>query len=100
MPRPRVWAVPHPPGPLYDRCVRALDPQHTPQELQPARVNTKKLFFTGSACWLVALAVIGALHLAGRSLDGRLALMCLTGLALGVLGYVWAHAIQREQPDL
>lgn len=89
------------PGRLpYDRWVRALDPQRNQQELHPARVNTKKLFFTGSACWLVALAVVGALHLVGRSLDGRLALMCLTGLVLGVLGSVWAHAIQREQPDL
>jgi hypothetical protein len=80
--------------------VRALDPHHTRQELQPARVNAKKLFFTGSACWLAALTVVGALHLLGRPLDGRLALMCLTGLLLGALGYVWAHATQREQPDL
>ena len=85
---------------FYDHGVRALDPHQTPQELHPARVNTKKLFFTGAACWLVALAVVGVLHLSGRSLDGRLPLMCVTGLVLGVVGYVWAHAIQREQPDL
>jgi hypothetical protein len=63
-------------------------------------VNTKRLFFTGAACWSVALAAVGVLHLAGRSLDGRLALMCLAGLALGALGYLWAHAVQKEQPDL
>lgn len=48
----------------------------------------------------MGLAVLGVLHLSGRTLDGRLALMCLVGLALGVLGYLWAHAIQREQPEL
>jgi len=80
--------------------VRALDPHHHPQELRPARVNTKRLFFTGVACWLVALVAVGVLHLAGRPLDGRLALMCVAGLVLGILGYVWAHAVQKEQPDL
>lgn len=95
-----MWLAPHRAPAPYDRFVRALDPQHTPQELQPARVNAKKLFFTGSAFWVVALIAVGALHLAGRSLDGRVALMCVTGLVLGALGYVWAHAIQREQPDL
>lgn len=85
---------------LYDQSVRALDPHQTPQELRPARVNTKKLFFTGSACWLLVLAALGVAQMAGRSLDGRLALMCVTGLVLGTIGYVWAHAIQKEQPEL
>lgn len=85
---------------LYDQTVRALDPQHTPQELSPAHVNTKKLFLTGSVCWLVALAALGVMYLAGRSLDGRLPLMCLVGLLLGCVGYVWTHAVQKEQPDL
>lgn len=87
-------------GDPYDRTVRAFDPQHRPQELQPARVNIKKLFLVGTICWLVALAALGVLTLAGRSLDGRLALMCAVGLALGAIGYVWSHAIQEEQPDL
>jgi len=80
--------------------VRAFDPQHTPQELRPARVNAKKLFFTGSLGWAVALVVVGVMHLADRSPDGRLALVCLVGVVLGGVGYVWAHAVQREQPDL
>lgn len=80
--------------------MRAFDPQHTPQELRPAHVNTKRLFFTGSLCWLVALVALGVMHLAGRSPDGRLALVCLVGIVLGGAGYVWAHAIQKEQPEL
>lgn len=80
--------------------MRAFDPEHRPQELRPARVNIKKLFLVGSLCWLVALATLGALALAGRSLDGRLALMCAVGLLLGAIGYVWSHAVQEEQPDL
>ena len=84
----------------YDQTVRAFDPEHRPQELRPARVNIKKLFLTGSVCWLVALIALGVLALAGRSLDGRLALMCVVGLLLGGIGYVWSHAVQEEQPDL
>lgn len=80
--------------------MRAFDTDHRPQELKPARVNTKKLFLTGTACWLAALATIGVLYLSGRSLDGRLALMCLAGLVLGAAGYAWSHAIQRRQPEL
>lgn len=80
--------------------MRALDPEKTPQELRPARVNTKKLFFTGSAIWVLAFIAVGIAHLTGHHPDGRLAIMCLTGIALGGLGYVWAHAVQVEQPDL
>lgn len=80
--------------------MRAFDPQHRPQELRPARVNIKKLFLTGSVCWLIALAALGALWLAGRSLDGRLVLMCAVGLVLGAIGYLWSHAVQQDQPDL
>ncbi len=80
--------------------MRAFDPQHTPQELHPARVNTTKLFLTGTVGWIVALAVVGILQLAGRTPDTRLVPMCLVGLALGAMGWAWAHTIQKEQPDL
>lgn len=79
--------------------MRAFDPQHAPQELRPAEVNTKALFLTGTALWTLALLVVCVLHLVGRPLDGRLALMCLAGLLLGAAGYAWAHLIQkRERP--
>jgi hypothetical protein len=80
--------------------VRAFDPQHSPQELRPAHVNIKKLFLTGSLGWLLVLAIVGVLHLTGISIDGRLALMCLAGLALGAAGYIWSHAIQQRHPEL
>lgn len=84
---------------LYDRPVRAFDPQHTPQELRPARVNTKALFLVGSVGWLVAMLVVVALLASGRTLDERLVPLCVCGLALGLVGTLWAHG-QRKRGEM
>lgn len=76
--------------------MRAFDTERNPQELEPARVNTKRLFIVGSACWLVALAAVGILSLSGRTVDGRLVPLCLVGIGLGAAGYVWSQWMDRR----
>lgn len=78
-------------------CVRAFDPQHTPQVLRPARVNTRVLIGIGAAGWLIAIAVLGVLLWLGFDLDARLLPMCAAGLALGCVGYLWARSQRQEE---
>ena len=83
-------------GPLalkarYDRCVPDAHP--TPPELKPARVNVKALFLAGTIAWVLGLLGVGVASLAGRSPDGRLALVCVAGIVLGAIGYWWVHVV-------
>lgn len=81
---------------LYDRGVRRFDPEQTPQELKPAKVPTALVFSLGTLVWLAVLAVQSVRHLIGHSVDGRVAVICLVGAGLGVLGIFWGRAHSRR----
>lgn len=64
------------------------DPPHV---LTPAPINAKAVFGVGTILWCVALMVLGVLHLTDISIPGRYPIICGAGIALGVVGYWWAH---------
>ncbi|WP_169579592.1 DUF2530 domain-containing protein [Ruania albidiflava] len=68
-------------------------PHPSPPELKPARVNVKALFLAGTIAWLLGLLGVGVAFLAGRSPDPRLALVCVAGIVLGMIGYWWVHVV-------
>lgn len=82
----------------YDRGVPASEPHPAPEPdrappLRPAKVNAKALFGVGTIAWMAALLGIGVAFLAGRAPDSRLAWVCLAGILLGAIGYLWAHKV-------
>lgn len=79
--------------------MRRFDPERTPQELEPARVNVKAVLIAGTVGWLVALVVLLVLHLSGHNPDGRLFWMIGAGLGLGALGWLWAHLRHLDRPE-
>src|SRR5699024_1726697 len=81
----------------YDRSV--TDSHPTPPELRPARVNVKALFLAGTIAWLAGLLGVGVAFLADRSPDSRLALVCVAGVVLGVIGYWWVHVVHLVDHD-
>ncbi|MGC0272915.1 hypothetical protein ACO0LV_07960 [Pseudactinotalea sp. Z1739] len=77
--------------------MRSLDPERTPQELQPARVPSVLMFSVGILIWLAVLLVLGARHLLGYGADGRLVSLAVAGVVLGTAGLVWAWV--RPRPE-
>lgn len=59
-----------------------------PSRIEPLDVDLRAVLLAGIGAWLVALATLGVLELAGRS-TGRAVWVCLAGLALGGWGLVW-----------
>jgi hypothetical protein len=59
-----------------------------PSRLEPLDVDLRKVLLAGIGCWVVALATVGVLELAGRS-TGRAVWVCLAGAALGGWGLLW-----------
>ncbi len=49
------------------------------------------VFRIGLILWILALIVLGVLHLTGTSVPGRYALISVAGIILGAFGYWWAH---------
>lgn len=84
---------------LYHQGVRQLDPKHTPQRLEPAKVPTALVFALGTAFWLALLILQGARHVSGHDVDGRFALICVAGIALGLIGIGWARVHTRRQKE-
>lgn len=61
-----------------------------PSTLEPVHLDLRRVFWTGTAVWAVALAVASVLVLTGH-LQGRAVGVCATGVALGLMGVVWAR---------
>ncbi|PYG00993.1 Protein of unknown function [Georgenia satyanarayanai] len=70
-------------------------PETRSQDLPPMRVNTVTMFLAGTIAWAVGLVVVLVLEATGRHLDGVVAI-CLTGIAVGLLGMLWGVAQQRR----
>lgn len=60
-----------------------------PSTLEPVHLDLRRVFWTGTAIWAVALAVAALLVLTDR-LPARAVGVCATGVALGLIGVVWA----------
>lgn len=59
-----------------------------PSRIAPLHVDLRRVFWVGIGLWAVALAVVGALAIAGAEV-GRAGWICLTGFALGFLALDW-----------
>lgn len=59
-----------------------------PSRIAPLQVDLRRVFWAGIGLWVVALAVVGGLSLAGIG-TGRGLWVCLTGIALGGLALDW-----------
>lgn len=79
--------------------MRRFDPEQTPQELKPAKVPTALVFALGTMVWLVVLAVQSVRHIIGHTVDGRVAVICLVGAGLGVVGILWGRAHTRRMNE-
>lgn len=60
-------------------------------QLRPAVINAKMVFRIGTIFWAVALIALGVTHFAGTPIPGRYPIISGVGIALGALGYWWAH---------
>lgn len=59
-----------------------------PSRIAPLHVDLRLVFWAGVGLWALALAVVGALALAGAE-TGRAGWICLAGFALGFLALDW-----------
>lgn len=66
-----------------------------PSALAPVEVNLRRVFVVGIGAWAVALVVVAALAVAGRTTPTDVA-TCAAGLALGGLALVWEHRHSRR----
>lgn len=71
----------------------------TPPVLTAAAINAKVVFRVGVLLWTGALVVLAVLHFTGTSIPGRYPIICATGIALGTLGYWWAHRVHLIDDD-
>lgn len=62
-------------------------------------VNARTIVHIGNTLWLLGLAILGAMHLLGISVNGQLVWVCVAGLSIGALGYWWAHFIRLIDDD-
>ncbi|MPV48570.1 MULTISPECIES: DUF2530 domain-containing protein [unclassified Pseudactinotalea] len=62
-----------------------------PSELSPARVNAKAIFLAGIVGWILTIAALAIMRLAGAAPSNRYFLICIAGIVLGSIGYAWAH---------
>lgn len=60
-------------------------------QLRPAVINAKMVFRIGIIMWATALVTLVVVHFTGTSVPGRYPLISGVGIALGALGYWWAH---------
>lgn len=63
----------------------------TKTQLRPAVINAKMVFRIGIILWALALVILGVLHYTGTSIPSAYPLVSITGIALGFVGYWWAH---------
>lgn len=64
-------------------------------QLPPARVNPVTMVLVGLGAWLAALLVVLLLN-ARTGRFGETFHICLAGLALGLVGLVWALILRRR----
>lgn len=60
-------------------------------QLRPAVINAKMVFRIGIILWVLGLAALAVLHYTGTSIPGRYPIIACAGIALGAVGYWWAH---------
>ncbi|MCM3662577.1 DUF2530 domain-containing protein [Georgenia satyanarayanai] len=70
-------------------------PETRSQDLPPMRVNTVTMFLAGTVAWVIALVVVLVLLATGREPDGAVRI-CLTGIAVGLVGMLWGASQQRR----
>lgn len=73
-----------------------LHPRRTPPP--PLDVDLGRVMATGTALWVVACAVLGALHLVDV-VPLRWVAVCAAGAVLGVVGVLWARRNGRLSAD-
>ncbi|MBT1167215.1 DUF2530 domain-containing protein [Bifidobacterium simiarum] len=67
-----------------------LDPNARKPGPKPAQVDLHKVFFIGTAIWLLLGIICLALVIAGRHMVSAL-VVCIAGMIIGILLLVWEH---------
>ena len=61
------------------------------QPTQPVAVDTQRIVAAGLVCWVVALVVVLAVPSLHEGARSWWPWVCVAGLVLGVLGFVYVH---------
>lgn len=67
-----------------------------PSTLEPVELDLRKVIVAGIVTWLLALGVLLALTAADGREIGRGVAICVSGVALGLLGLVWERRHRRR----